>query len=146
MREPAPLVDLPRDWEIDIFRDERTGRVCLGEPGRTSACGDAEDPVGAWISTWSSFEIVTNDLGVCCIFGYPRFVWGVYGEPVASIEMEVRGQPDRSSEWLPAEPQIYELPDGYDAYTVFVVECDCWGVRVHTIASDGSEIELVRRT
>jgi hypothetical protein len=144
MREAVPLLDVPRDWEIDLFRDEQTGKVCLGEPGRASACGDAEDPVREWISTWSSFEIVTNDLGACCMFGSPRFVWGVYREPVASIEVEIRGQPGRSSEWLPAEPRIYGLPDGYDAFTVFVVECDCWGLRVHTFAADGSEIGLDR--
>lgn len=143
MRELAPLVDLPRDWEIDIFRNERTGRVCLGEPGQHSACGDAADPVAGWISTWSSFEMVTEEIGQMGFGGSVGFAWGVYREPVASIEVEVRHGQVLPGEWTSVDPEIYQLPDGYgDAFSIFVVECGCWGVRVHTFAADGSEIGL----
>lgn len=137
--------ELPVPWEIDIFRDERTGEVCLGEPGEQAACGPAEDPVAGWLSTWSSFERVSTDSYPMGFGHSPQFMWGVFRDPVASIEIELLDAAGMSPGWQPADAEIYRLPAGYaDAFSIFVVDCDCFGVRVHQFASDGSEIGLER--
>lgn len=137
--------ELPEPWEIDIFRDERTGELCLGEPGGRAACGTGEDPVAGWLSTWSSFERVNTDSGPMGIGASPQFMWGVFRDPVASIEIELLDPAGTSPGWQPADAEIYRLPTGYgDALSIFVVDCDCWGVRVHQLAADGSEIGVER--
>ena len=101
------------------------------------ASWNAEDPVGEWISTWSSFEIVTNELGACCMFGYPRFACGVYRDPVASIEVEVRDRP--GAPWSPSIRRSVSSRTDTGGFTVFVVECGCSKVQVHTLAADSRE-------
>ena len=146
VHELHPFVDkAPEPWEIDIFRDERTGEVCLGEPGGQAACGSAQNPVAGWRSTWSSFERVNTDSGPMGFGASPQFMWGVFRDPVASIEVELLDPAGVSPGWQPADVEIIRLPTGYgDAFSIFVVDCDCWGVRVHQLAADGSEIAVER--
>ena len=67
----------------------------------------------------------------------------MYREPVESIEVEVRGYLGLSAEWTSVDPEIYQLPDGYgDAFSIFVVDCDCSKVRVHAFAADGRQIGI----
>lgn len=135
----------PERWEIDIFRDEGTGEVCLGEPGRESACGSANDPVAGWVSTWPSFQRVNTDSGPMGFGASRQFMWGVFRDPIASIEVELLDPAGMSSGWHRGEAEVYRLPSGYgDAFSIFVVDCDCWGVRVHQLAADGSEIGVER--
>ena len=138
--------EAPEPWEIDIFRDERTGEVCLGEPGGQSACGAPEDPVAGWLSTWSSFEQVNMDSGPMGFAASPQFMWGVFRDPVARIEVEIREfELYGGGAWQTVEHQRYELPAEYgNPLSVFVVDCDCTAVRALTYDRAGNQIDIVR--
>ncbi len=134
----ATVASLHR-WRIDVFLDERTGRLCVGRPGEVHACGPARDPVPRWISRWSSFEIVDQTH----VTGFGEFIsaWGVFRDPVAAIRVQLKDANAVDPGWRTVKPNVYRLPAEFgDPFRLFVVRCACSGARIVALDTDGAVI------
>jgi hypothetical protein len=150
----------PGTFNVSIFRDEATGRVCLGEIGSGAVCGPAADPVPAWQAAIASYCEAPDAYPPTCgwpplnamslggatapSFGAASWGWGLVGDPLVTVRAErsvlnERFGTDRDG-WLEAD--IYDLPAEYGApFRVWVYSCDdCLTGGTVGLDADGNEV------
>jgi hypothetical protein len=131
-------------WAVDLFRNESTGSLCVGEPGVLGACGPPDDPVPSWMRTWPN----GIEFGGGGTQGQPHsmstsLIWGLIREPIVAVNVE---RHDASGERLGFDAaELYRLPDPFgEPFTVFVWECsgrNCFPGAFLGLDADGNVVE-----
>jgi hypothetical protein len=160
----------PATFDIAIFRDDATGRVCLGEIGWGATCGPAAHPALAWeaaiasdaqaptasacddptayppFCAWPPLSVWGAGGAADPSFGAASWAWGFVGDPVVTVRAE-RFVPNENfgtdrDGWLEAE--IYDLPAEYGApFRVWVYSCDdCLTGEIVGLDAEGNEVAL----
>jgi hypothetical protein len=144
----GPFETVPLD--IAIYRDEATGRVCLGEVGTNAICGPANDPVPVWEEAlvsccgWPPLTALDGGGASDPEEGAVSWGWGLVRDPVVAVRTgrHVLNDSYRTERdgWLNA--QLYELPAEYgDPFEVWVYSCDdCLTGRTRGLDAAGNDV------
>ncbi len=125
-----PVAPIGR-WQVAIFREGGTRRLCLGVVGGQSVCGLFGHPVETWEAVLGrptgSFDSVPP-AGLTILGramnggGGPYENWyaiGVISDPVVAVRATFQDEPS-------SPVHLYELPGRYGGtLTVFAIECAC---------------------